>query len=282
MVDEWKSSGRFIDTPAGRIFAARQGSGGDPILYLHGFPTSSYDLRLALPRLTAAHPVVVHDHLGFGLSDKPAGYAYSLFGQADAALAVWRALGIERGHVVAHDYGTSIATELLARREDGNLPIDLRSVTLTNGSVIIELAHLSIAQRLLRGPLGPSFARVAGRHVFLASMRRLFGDPARMPDMNADFDLLSLAAGRNRLPRISRYLEERVRYGPRWTAALAHADVPLRLVWGDRDPIAVPAIARRVHELAPNSQITWLDGVGHYPMLEAPDRWADAILSGLG
>ena len=102
-----------------------------------------------------------------------------------------------------------------------------------------------------------------------------------MPDMNEDFDLISLAGGRYRLPQISQYLRERVRFGRRWTAALQRTDVPLRLVWGDRDPIAVPAIPKRVGELAPGARIVWLEGVGHYPMLEAPDRWTDAILAGI-
>jgi pimeloyl-ACP methyl ester carboxylesterase len=73
--------------------------------------------------LAKSRRVIVHDHLGFGLSDKPAEYSYSLMEQAAYAVGVWRKLGIRRGHLLANDYGTSVATELLARHVRGMLPI---------------------------------------------------------------------------------------------------------------------------------------------------------------
>src|SRR6185436_11057826 len=77
---------------------------GLPLLVLHGFPSSSRDFLPALPALAARRRVVVHDHLGFGLSDKPAAYSYSLLEQAEVAIALWRELGITKGHLLAHDY----------------------------------------------------------------------------------------------------------------------------------------------------------------------------------
>ena len=269
----------MIETPQAKVFACRTSGTGEPLLYLHGFPTSSYDLRLALPLLVAQRPVVFHDHPGFGLSDKPERYGYSLFEQADAAIAAWRALGVTRGHIVAHDYGTSVATELLARRERGLLPIEVTGVTLTNGSALIALAKPALAQRLLRGPLGPIFARIAGRRVFLRNLRRLFPNATLMPDMNDDFDLLERAGGRARLPAISQYLGERWRFADRWTGALTRLDLPLGLVWGDADPISLAAIPRRLIEIVARTRVRWLAGIGHYPMLEAPERWAEAVLA---
>ena len=75
--------------------------------------------------------------------------------------------------------GTSVATELLARRERRALPLELQSVTLMNGSVHVELAHLTLGQKLLRSPLGDVFARLNSRVTFEAQLRRTFG---REPD----------------------------------------------------------------------------------------------------
>ena len=63
---------------------------GPPLLILHGYPSSSHDYLAALPRLTQNYRVVLHDHLGFGLSQKPSDYSYSLLEQAEVALALWR------------------------------------------------------------------------------------------------------------------------------------------------------------------------------------------------
>jgi pimeloyl-ACP methyl ester carboxylesterase len=222
--------------------------------------------------------VIVHDHLGFGLSDKPPGYSYSLIEQAEVALEVWRALGVRRGHLLAHDYGTSVATEILARRARGLCPIDLASVTLSNGSVHLELAHLTPSQRLLRSPAGPLFARLVRPSLIKAQLRRILGRPDAVAEVELDLMLAGIdrGGGRRRLPEISRYLEERVRFRDRWIGALTQLDVPAHVLWGRRDPVAVPAIAEQLAAEIPSARLTWIDDLGHYPMLEDPGRWARA------
>lgn len=287
----WRSRGRttkvfghnvfVIDAPA---TAPPKDSAHEPLplLILHGFPTSSFDFRHVLPRLSERRRVVVHDHIGFGLSDKPERYSYSLLEQADVAVAVLRELGIKRCHLLAHDYGTSVATELLARRALGVLPIELASVTLCNGSVHIELAHLTPSQKLLRNPtLGPIFARLSSSFTFKAQLRRIFGEPSSVS--NEELDLLWAGlihnGGRRVLPAISGYLDERVRFGRRWTWGLTEFDAPAHVLWGRRDPIAVVAIAERLRSELRGSRLTWLDHLGHYPMIEDAEGWAAAALS---
>src|SRR5689334_3627921 len=142
---DWRGRGRMHSIFGREVFAVAEGpqNEADPILVLHGFPSSSRDFLPALPILAEKRRVIAHDHLGFGFSAKPADYSYSLLEQAEFAIALWRALGVTRGHLVAHDYGTSVATELLARRARGLCPVDFASVTLTNGSVHIDLAQLT-------------------------------------------------------------------------------------------------------------------------------------------
>jgi pimeloyl-ACP methyl ester carboxylesterase len=252
---------------------------GLPLLILHGFPSSSRDFEAALPQLAARRRVVVHDHLGFGASDKPAAYSYSLLEQAEVAIGLWQALGITRGHLLAHDYGTSVATELLARREKGLCPIDFASVTLCNGSVHIDLAHLTPSQQVLRVPgLGPLFSRLASRRIFKAQLRRILGDPRSVADADLDamWEDLVRDGGRERLPALAGYMGERTRFRERWIGALERLDRPAHVLWGRRDPIAVPAIAEQLAREIPGAKLHWLDELGHYPMLEAPSRWAEA------
>jgi pimeloyl-ACP methyl ester carboxylesterase len=279
-LDAWQSRGIVRRVFGHQIFTLIHGEGdADPLLVLHGFPSSSFDFHLALDELAAGRRVILHDHVGFGLSDKPAAYSYSLLEQAEVALELWRSLGVRRGHLLAHDYGTSIATEILARRERGLCPIDLASVTLCNGSVHLELAHLAPSQRLLRSRVvGPLFARLARPAIFKAQLRRILGRPGAVSDAELDFMWAGIERGdgRLRLPAISTYLDERTRFRDRWIAPLTRLDLRAHVLWGRRDPIAVVAIAERLAAEIPEATVTWLDDLGHYPMLEDPARWARA------
>ena len=280
-VEQWRQRGKRVEVAGRKLFVVEQGSGPETLVILHGYPTSSHDFVRALPELAKRYRVVVHDHLGFGLSDKPADYSYSLVEQADMALLLWQALGIERAHLLAHDYGTSVATEILARREHFALPVTIDTVTLCNASVHLELAHLRLTQRLLANPwLGPLVAPLSSRRFFDRQMRGIWVDPSKLTDddLAAMWALFIRDDGRKRLPAISGYLHERRRFRHRWIGALTRLDIPAHVLWAREDPIAVAAIAERLAREIPGAQLTWLDRVGHYPMLEAPEEWAGAAL----
>jgi pimeloyl-ACP methyl ester carboxylesterase len=282
LVSSWRERGREIEIFQRRLFCIDVGPrDADPILVLHGFPSSSLDFHRVIDRLAESHRVVLHDHLGFGLSDKPRRYSYSLVEQAEHAVALWRRLGITSGHLVTHDYGTSVATEILARRERGSLGFEPRSLTLCNGSVLIELAGLRLSQHIARSPLlGPAFGRLVFAAYFKRVMRRLWGDPSRVAeaDLDAMWQGIVYRDGRLRVHQLSSYLDERYRYRERWVGALRRLDLPTLVLWARRDPVAVPAIAEGLAQRIPDSRIEWLDELGHYPMLEGPDRWSRALL----
>ncbi len=157
-------------------------------------------------------------------------------------------------------------------------------MTLCNGTVHLELAKLTVSQRLLRDPrIGPVFAALATRGFFARKMRALFADPSKLSDEAVDMMWQSLehGGGRRRLPAISRYLEERIRFRSRWVGALLELDLPTHILWGRAEPIAVPATAERHHREITGATLTWLEGVGHYPQVEAPERWCEALLAWL-
>ncbi len=280
----WKERGRTIDVFGDRIFVVDTGGEFEapPLVVLHGFPTCSHDFERVLARLSAGRRVVVHDHLGFGLSDKPLDRAYSLVEQAEVAVAVWREVGLEGPvDLLAHDYGTSVATELLARRERAPAAAPaLRSVTLCNGSVHIDLAKLSWPQVVLRHDFwGPVLARRGSKALMGRRLRKTLARPEAFTDADIDF-LWSCYDGQDRavLAVIARYTFERSRFARRWIGALERLDLPAHVLWGREDPIAVPAIAEALAGEIPGARLTWLDGLAHYPMVEDPDAWADAAL----
>lgn len=281
-VQRWRDRGRLVPTRDGDVWTLDM-PGGDagatPVLLLHGFPSSSYDFAGVVNRLTARRRVVALDFPGFGLSCKPRDHGYSLFEQADVVLEVARTLGLRRAHVWAHDMGTSVATELLARRERGLCPLDVATLTLMNGSVHVEMAHLTIGQKILRSPMGGAFARLSNRTTFETQLRRTF---VREPDaetLHAMWELISRDGGVTLLPATIRYVEERRRFRSRWIGALERFDAPLLVAWGRRDPVAVIAIAERLAQGTPGARFETWDDLGHWPQIEDPARVTATVTS---
>ena len=261
-------------------------TGGDKpvLLILHGYPTSSHDYWRALPILAERYRVIIHDHLGFGFSDKPRDYSYSLVDQADHAIKLWRDLGVVEADLLGHDYGSSVATEIVARHNFGSDPIQLRSLTLCNGSMHIELANLRVVQRLLKAPvLGPVFARLSSQRLFRHNMRNLFVERSFLEDAELEtmWNQLVGGGGRDVLSAVTGFIDERYRLWHRWIGALRVTDLPVHIVWARQDPVAVEKMAHVLHDEIPNSDLRLLDGVGHFPMIEATERWCDAVMDGL-
>lgn len=285
LLQQWLAAGERLEVFGHAIFVRRESaadgsSDAVPLVILHGFPTSSLDFHRVLPELSARRTVILHDHLGFGESAKPAGEAYSLWEQAEIAAEVWRLSGARRVHLLAHDYGTSVATELLARRERGLLPVELVSLTLTNGSMLLDLARLRLSQRIARSRfLGPGFGRLVTYGYCRRVLRKLWARPdlAREEDLRAMWEGIRRQDGHRRTHEISSYLNERVRFRRRWIGALERLDLPCQLLWGTADPVARRVIAEELGRRIPAAELSWLEDVGHFPMLEAPERFAAAV-----
>jgi pimeloyl-ACP methyl ester carboxylesterase len=168
--------------------------------------------------------------------------------------------------------GTSVATELLARRERDLLPFDVASLVLMNGSVHVELAHLTVGQRVLRSPLGPLFAKLSTKATFMAQIRRVFARPPSDAELEAMWELVAREDGPARLPQLIAYIGERSRFRRRWIGALERFDRPALVAWGRKDPVAVLAIAEQLVREIPGCDMTLWNELGHYPQVEDPAR----------
>jgi pimeloyl-ACP methyl ester carboxylesterase len=101
-------------------------------------------------------------------------------------------------------------------------------------------------------------------------------------ELSAAAELVTHNGGHLVLPRTIRYIEERRRNQGRYTGAIESHPSSLSVIWGTDDPIAVSAMAERLCARRPDARLTWLHGVGHYPMLEAPEAFLRAVSSSLG
>lgn len=271
----WRAAGGMEAVGGHELFVRRRDGEGVPWLLLHGFPSSSYDWR-RLMELRPDPPVIAFDCLGFGLSDKPSGFEYTLAWQADAAEQLVAGREV---FVIAHDMGTSVATELMARDLEGKLSFTIKGVLLFNGSILLHRASPTAGQRILRSRIGPLFARFNTRRTFTAQFARIFSDihPLDPQEAEDQWALLAQARGHRRLPDTISYMAERERYTDRWHGAVRDWPGALSFAWGMDDPVATAYVLEGLRELRPHAPVTELQGVGHYPQLETPEKLAEAI-----
>jgi len=281
-VDEWRGRGRMVPTANGEVFVVEEaGRGsGDPVLVLHGFPTCSHDWLPVLPALASQGPVVLFDFPGYGLSTKR-DRAYSLYDQADTVEELARHLGLTSVVLVTHDMGDSVGGELLARSIEGSLSFAVSRRILTNGSIYLDLAHLTDGQKLLESLPDEALPEGAAPHVngLAGALRATLApdSPVSDDDLLVEAALIANEGGNRLLPRLIRYLSERRVHESRWTGAIERHPAPLTVIWGDVDPIAVWPMAERLHGMRADADLVRLEGIGHYPMLEEPDRFGRAV-----
>lgn len=252
------------------------------LVILHGYPTSSFDYYKVLPELSKHYRVVIHDHLGFGFSDKPLKYSYSLIEQADIALQLWKQLSLTNVTLLAHDYGTSIATEILARQNKKQINLQIDELILCNGSMHIELSKLRTIQKLLKNKItGKWVAKLTNYTIFKKNMRNVYFDKTKATEAELKEMWLQLEQnnGRKIIHFLSNYINERYYFWHRWIGALKETNIKTKIIWAKNDPVAVAAIANLLATEIANNNLYLIKNCGHFPMLEKPEEWIEKILS---
>jgi pimeloyl-ACP methyl ester carboxylesterase len=282
-VKAWRERGGDEEYRGRRIHLFGRGGRGPLLLFLHGFPSSSYDWRLLL-ELETEHAVLAPDFLGFGLSEKPRDHDYTLHWQADLSEELVRRHGDRRPvFLVAHDMGTSVANELMARDLDGSLEMEIAGGLLLNGSMVQGAASPTLGQRVLRGRLGPLVSRLSSERFFRQQFGSVFsrGHPLTDEEAMDQWALICAGGGRTLNHKTIRYMEERFRHAERWHGAIRDFSKPVSIAWGMLDPVATERVLDAVLALRPSAPLTRFEDLGHYPQIEDPERLAAAIRGAL-
>lgn len=281
-VEQWERLGSRRSFAGFEVFTIEIGPFSEerhePLLVLHGFPSCSYDYRKVIRGLASDRRVLLFDFVGFGLSEKP-DMRYSIEMHADVTMEYIAEAGIEQLALMTHDMGDSIGGELLARHTEGNWPTEITRRVITNGSIYLELAHLTDGQKFLLSLPDEALDAGPDKATLAAALAATMADSSvdARADLDGDAELISKDGGNSLLPRTIRYIEDRRRAEQRYTGAIETHSSPLAIVWGTEDPIAVTEMATRLAERRPEATLDLLEGFGHYPMLEAPDLFASVV-----
>ena len=270
-LDEWQQQGQYETIHGHQIFTRYAGDKSAHVLLLiHGYPSASWDWEGMWDALTEHYYVITLDMLGFGLSDKPKNARYLISEQADIYQAVLQKLGVSDYHILAHDYGDTVAQELLARQVEGSAERHIASVCFLNGGLFPETHKPILVQKLLLSPLGPLVSKLINKQKFAGSLQRIFG-PDTQPTVeviDALWQLLNHNDGLGVMHKLINYIPQRQQYRERWVGAIIDSNVPVKLIAGAKDPISGQHMIDRYRQLIPNADITNMLMLGHYPQVE--------------
>jgi pimeloyl-ACP methyl ester carboxylesterase len=281
-VEKWRERGHFSQLLGRDIFWVDSGELDKPVIFLiHGFPTSSWDWVPIWGALNESYRLVALDLLGFGFSEKPNPHTYSIMEQADLCEALVSDRELEQFHVLAHDYGDTVAQELLARQNEGKGAGRWLSVCLLNGGLFPETHKARLIQKLLLSPLGPLINKLTSKQTFDKSFSAVFG-PNTKPspeELDAFWNLINYNDGKHGFHNLITYMTDRKTHRERWVNALQSAAVSIGLINGSMDPVSGAHMVERYRELVSRDHFTvQLPTIGHYPQVEAPSEVVDAYL----
>jgi haloalkane dehalogenase len=228
-----EASGRYFDAGGVRSFALDRGD-GDPVVLLHGVPTSSFLYRRLVPLLSGSFRAVAFDFPGLGLAGRPQDFDYSWSGLARWFESALESLGIGRFHLVVHDIGGPIGCDVAVRQPE-------RILTLTALNTLLDVAGFRRPWPMKPFPvalLGEAYLGMTPRIVF-SELMYLVGieDRSATPrsDVYAHYELLRRGDRGRAFLRIMRGFElTRQKQEFLWEG-LAMRPYPAQVVWGAHD-----------------------------------------------
>jgi len=273
-VSAWRARGELLTLAGRQIFVVDEGSHDLPtLLLIHGFPTSSWDWLGIWADLRQHFRIVAMDMLGFGFSDKPNARNYTIHSQADIVDALVEAKSLGDFHVLAHDYGDTVAQELLARQLDGSGAGNWLSCCFLNGGLFPETHRAILTQKLLLSPIGFLVNKLAGYSKFCSNFSSVFGPNSKPTEqeLKVFWAFIQFNDGKHIFHNLITYILDRRQHRERWVSALQQSSIPLAIINGSVDPVSGAHMVARYKELECRlDYLGVLPNIGHYPQVEDP------------
>jgi pimeloyl-ACP methyl ester carboxylesterase len=294
--DAWRDKGEHFawsprsgDAAEVQVFHVELGdAGAPPVVLVHGFPTSSIDWFEVAERLSDSYRVCAMDFPGFGFSDKPLGWGYSLMRDAEVLEHyVAEVLGLESMIMLAHDRGSSVA---MIHTTSGQSRVHLEHLFITNGNVFLPLSNLTQWQRLMLDPqTGPAMlAQMTPEQLAVGLGKQAYTPPrgAGDPEVQALTTIFAHDEGIKVLHEIDQYLVERSQSEESWLKALAALEVPTTFIWGVYDTISPPRVMSYVWDeymmkKPGRNSLYFIPDANHYLQNDQPEALVDTFLHAL-
>lgn len=262
---------RIVTVAGNRIAYLQAGTGGEPVLLVHGITTYSFIWQDIIPLLAAEYQVFVPDLLGCGDSDKPLDQSYALREHARRIGEFAAALGIEKCHYVGHDLGGGIG-QIVAVNQPGLL----YSLTLINSvgydfwpvQPIISMRTPIIRQLMMASLDLGAFKMIVQRGVY----HRERITPAMMDTFRRP---MQTGAGRKAFLHFTRCLDNRDLTS--LEEDLRSIQMPVLIIRGEADVYLSSLISEKLHREIPGSKLVRIATSGHFLQIDEPEILAQTI-----
>ncbi|THH40490.1 alpha/beta fold hydrolase [Neolewinella litorea] len=235
VLEAHRAAGKFITVDGLQTFVLDKGK-GEPVLCLHGVPTSSFLYRKVIDGL-AAHGLrgISFDLPGLGFTDRPANFDYGFSNLARFSARVTEVLGLDRFHLVVHDVGGPVGFAMAADH-----PARIRSLTILNTWIDVVNFRKPLPMRPFEIPVAGEAELATINHLTWQLMWKGLGvaDADQIPkeESNAYVDLLKRDDGGTAFLKIMRSFDSSEAFRDRCYRAVHNASYPIQAVWGSGDP----------------------------------------------
>lgn len=233
---EWKSYGKFIKVKENNLFVIDTGdefSNKETLVIINGFPTTSYDYHEIIPVLSEYYRVVIHDHFGFGFSDLPDTYCFSLIDQANVCVELWNKLKLKRFTILADAYGNKVGEEILYRKNSHLIPFDIKKLIICNSSSYEKYLDINTITSLIKNK-----ELIKYKEIILNYKEQFFyegsdnydkyKDESKIKDIWTKFNNKQ---GQKEILVLCSYNEESFLYWHRWLHAIKETKIPVKIFW---------------------------------------------------
>jgi pimeloyl-ACP methyl ester carboxylesterase len=273
--------------PVGRARVAYYEEGaGEPVVFLHGCPFSSYIWRKVIPRLSTRYRCLAPDLLGLGDTETRKDADWSLPAQEAMVLGWLDALGIARAHVVGHDHGGAVAQLLAAHH-----PERIERLVLSNAEAYDNWpsAEERPLGRLTQVPLVGTlflwfYGSTPGTRIVLSIGQAVKNKAVLTDELISGYVRANTSDARRRA-KTARFLAGQFdpannRCTMEALDGLRHFDHPTLLLWGADDPHFGPTWAERLRQDIPGVvRLELLPRTGHLLMEEQPEAFSARLLT---
>lgn len=258
-----------IATP---VRCAGDQSKAEAVVFVHGNPGSSEDFVDLLARVGDFARAVAPDMPGYGKAGRPEEFEYTVDGYAAHLDATLKTLGIERAHLVLHDFGGMWGMTWAAAHVSLTA-----SLTLFNLGALPDYRWHKYAKVWRTPILGELFMVTATRAAFGWMLNR--DNPKPFPPAFIDRMYNDMDKGMKRavlkLYRDTNNIGDR---SVRVAMALGAVKVPVLILWGTEDPFLSVRYANEQSKVFPGCEVHKLPGCGHWPFIDQPERVAELVI----
>jgi pimeloyl-ACP methyl ester carboxylesterase len=265
--------GEFVDVLGARLYyyAAGTRGAGEPVVFLHGFPTSGHLWSDVVAQMPTGHRLVVVDLLGYGRSDPPDGRSLTLHAHAERVVGLLDALGIASACIVGHDLGGGVAQSLAT-----HWPMRVTRLALIDSVAFggWPTRDVRVARFLL--PLVRLLPTNWLLPIVRAGLERGYYDDTHATHSIYKYQRpFTSEEGRRVLLDHFAALDEGETEA--LGARLGAIAVPTAVIWGSHDPFLSMSLGQRLARAIPNATIDVLSGARHFTPEEEPREVAEIL-----